>query len=98
MSRSLSFVFVVYYLLLIYGNKYLKRIPNLGAACSSHAGGTISSSTLPRMMISQKVKNDLCVHGSIAHHERKIKYLRSLKSVHPEVSKGEPDFLRVHQE
>jgi len=29
------------------------------------------------------------VHGSIPHHERKIKYLKNLVPVRPEVSKGE---------
>jgi hypothetical protein len=34
------------------------------------------------------------VRGSIPHHERKIKRLRSLRSVRPEVSKGERRFPR----
>jgi len=29
------------------------------------------------------------VHGSIPHHERKIKYLKKVVPVRPEVSKGE---------
>jgi hypothetical protein len=49
------------------------------------------------MMDSQKVVKPLSVHGSIPHHERKIRHLRSLQSVRPEVSKGEPDFLRSRQ-
>jgi hypothetical protein len=44
----------------------------------------------------QKVRKHRCIHGSIPHHERKIKWLQRRSSVRPEVSKGERDFLRGH--
>ena len=51
----------------------------------------------PYLMPSQKVRSQLSVHGSIPHHERKIRRLRLHSSVRPEVSKGERDFLRGRQ-
>jgi hypothetical protein len=41
-------------------------------------------------MRSQRVVALHAVHGSIPHHERKIKYLRFGQPVSPEVSEGEP--------
>ena len=54
------FVFLVYYLLVIYGDKYLKRIPNLGAACSSHAGGTFHSYVIFGLTFDKMLRNYKC--------------------------------------
>ncbi len=58
----------------------------------------------PQRIISQKTSLhswfDTCLTEASAgrpHHERKIKWLQRRSSVRPEVSKGERDFLRIHQ-